>query len=232
MDTLHIYEVASGQQINREKTTLFFSKSTSLIDQEAITQFLQVPVLRSYEKYLGLPSFLGRSKCQSFAYIKERVWSKLQGWKERLLSQAGREVLLKAVVQAVPTYAMSCFRLPDRLCHELEGLMRRFWWGHGADKRKICCVSWKKLCQPKIGGEWASMSSRNSTWLSWASRCGDFFMQRILYCTKSSKENFFLWALFWRPSQILVVLMLGIAFVGQNRLLSRVCARELVMVLR
>jgi hypothetical protein len=66
---------------------------------------------------------------QSFAYIKDRVWSKLQGWRERLLSQAGREVLLKAIVQAIPTYSMSCFRLPDCLCSDLEGLMCRFWWG-------------------------------------------------------------------------------------------------------
>ena len=152
MDILHTYEAASGQKINREKTTLFFSKSTSRRDQEAIKHFLQVPTLRSYETYLGLPSFMGRSKVQSFAYIKERVWSKLQGWKERLLSQAGREVLIKVVVQGVPTFSMSCFRLPDRLCHDLEGLMRRFWWGHGKDKRKICWVSWKKLCKPKVGG--------------------------------------------------------------------------------
>lgn len=68
------------------------------------------------------------------------------------MSQAGREVLIKVVVQAVPTFSMSCFRLPDRLCHDLEGLMRRFWWGHGKDKRKICWVSWKKLCKPKVGG--------------------------------------------------------------------------------
>jgi hypothetical protein len=86
---------------------------------------------------------------QSFAYVKEQVWSKLQGWRERLLSQAGRKVLLKAVVQAIPTYSMSCFRLPDRLCSDLEGLMRRFWWGHSDEKKKICWISWKRLCQPK-----------------------------------------------------------------------------------
>jgi hypothetical protein len=127
LDVLTTYEHASGQKINRAKTTLFFSKSTSMADQEDIKNFFQVPALRSYETYLGLPSFMGRSKMQSFAYIKERVWSKIQGWKERLLSQAGREVLLKAVVQAVLAFSMSCFRLLDRLCQDLEGLMHQFW---------------------------------------------------------------------------------------------------------
>ena len=70
-----------------------------------------------------------RNKRASLNYIKERVWNKLQGWKEQLLSQVGREVLLKVVVQAIPTFAMSCFKLPVGLCHDIEMLIRKFWWG-------------------------------------------------------------------------------------------------------
>ena len=60
---------------------------------------------------LGLPTVVGKNKKASLNYIKERVWAKLQGCKEKLLSQPGREVLLKAVVQSIPTFAMSCFKL-------------------------------------------------------------------------------------------------------------------------
>ena len=70
-----------------------------------------------------------RNKRASLNYIKERVWNKLQGWKEQLLSQVGREVLLKVVVQAIPTFAMSCIKLPVGLCHDIEMLIRKFWWG-------------------------------------------------------------------------------------------------------
>lgn len=89
-----------------------------------IKEALGVPEIRSYEKYLGLPSLIGQRKKASFDYIKERVWQKLQGWEEKLLSSAGREILIKAVVQAIPTYTMSCFKLPVGLCNELESLIR------------------------------------------------------------------------------------------------------------
>ena len=102
-----------------------------------IKNTLRVEEIQSYEKYLGLPSLVKRNRKASFNYIKERVWKKLQGWEEKLLSQASREVLIKAVAQAIPTYTMNCFKLPIGLCNELEGLIRRFLWGQRGDRRKI-----------------------------------------------------------------------------------------------
>ena len=78
-DILSEYEVASSQKLNKDKTTLFFNKVTSQNTQESIINLLGVPEIKQYEKYLGLPSFVGREKKASFAFIKERVWSKLKG---------------------------------------------------------------------------------------------------------------------------------------------------------
>ena len=134
---LSIYEKGSGQKIKRDKTCIFFSSNTKPELQTRIQQVLVVLAIRQFEKYLGMPAFVGKAKKQSFIYIKERVWKKLQGWKEKLLSQASREVLIKSVIQAIPTYSMSCFKLPKGLIKDIEAMIRNFWWGCSGDSRKV-----------------------------------------------------------------------------------------------
>ena len=68
------YERASRQQLNKDKTTLFFSQAIPQVMQETIISMIGVPKIKQYEKYLGLPSFVGWSKKASLLYIKERVW--------------------------------------------------------------------------------------------------------------------------------------------------------------
>ena len=150
---LSFYEQASGQKLNKEKTTVFFSKATLEERKLEIIDPLGVSEVREYEKYLGIPVVVRRNKKASLNFIKERVWNKLQGWKEKLLSQAGREVLQKAVVQAIPIFAMSCFKLPSGLLKDIEMMIRKFWWGQRGDQRKIHWKNWDTLCKPKaLGG--------------------------------------------------------------------------------
>jgi hypothetical protein len=73
LQILSIYEAASGQQVNRDKTKLFFSKSTPTSVTTELINLLGVPAIQEYEKYLRLPSFVGRSRKESFIQIKERI---------------------------------------------------------------------------------------------------------------------------------------------------------------
>ena len=147
-----LYEAASGQQLNKTKTALFFSKNTPRALQEEIKTRFGAQVIRQHEKYLGLLSLMGRSKKNTFNDLKDKLGKKLSRWKEKLLSNAGKEILIKSVAQAIPSYTMSCFKLPDSLCNELAWMVRKFWWGQNNGVDKMAWLSWEKMCTPKECG--------------------------------------------------------------------------------
>ena len=149
---LDVYEQTSSQQLNREKTSLFFSHNTPQNVQNDIKQCFGVEVIQQHETYLGLSSLVGRSKQNTFRALKERLNNKLSGWKEKMLSQAGKEILIKSVAQAIPTYTMSVFKLPDTLCDEMTSMVHSFWWGQSNGTNKIAWLSWNKVCMPKKDG--------------------------------------------------------------------------------
>ena len=68
--------------------------------------------------------------------IKERICARMQGWKEKHLSQAGKEVMNKVMVQSIPAYSMGVFKLLVGLCKDIEAMICKFWWGSG-DSKKI-----------------------------------------------------------------------------------------------
>jgi hypothetical protein len=76
----------------------------------------------------------------------------MNGWQEKFLSHAGKEILLKAMLQAIPTYTMSVFQLPKTLCREINSLMAKLWWGHKENTSKIAWSSWPKLGRSRDSG--------------------------------------------------------------------------------
>jgi hypothetical protein len=120
---LENYENAYGQKLNKSKTSIFFSRNTSPEHQQEISRLSGFPATNKYEKHLRLPTLVGKSRSQAFNSIKDKVWSRLHNWKVKFLSQEWRKILLKAMVQAIPTYSMSIFQLQIALCKEINGMM-------------------------------------------------------------------------------------------------------------
>ena len=77
---------------------------------------------------------------------------KLARWKEKLLSLVGKEVLIKVVAQAIPTFTISCFKIPNSICDEFTSMVSQFWWGQKKEERKMVWLSWDKMCLPKEKG--------------------------------------------------------------------------------
>lgn len=138
---IQLYEGASGQRINLEKTEISASANVGELLFADLGDILGVQRVEAHKNYLGLPTIIGRSKKRVFSLILDRVQNKLKCWKEKTLSKAGKEILLKAVIQSIPTYTMSCFLLPMELCRNIERLMARFFWGSKEGERKHHWIS-------------------------------------------------------------------------------------------
>ena len=70
-----------------------------------VKQILGICIEAFTERYLGLPTAVGRITSGTFNHIGERSRGKMQGWSERGMACAAREVLLKSIVQAIPTFS-------------------------------------------------------------------------------------------------------------------------------
>lgn len=146
------YAAASGQIFNYDKSSMFFSGDISDSQMGTIKNIFQLHVVSRHEKYLGLPSMVGRNKKSFFKDIELRVMNKISSWNSKLFSSGGKEVLIKAVAQAVPAYAMSVFKLPRGLCEDIQQAIASFWWGSKKDQRHIHWARWERLCSAKGKG--------------------------------------------------------------------------------
>lgn len=78
--------------------------------------------------------------------MKDQLKQRIDNWSIRFLSQGGKKVIIKAILQAIPTYVISSFLLPKSLCDEMEGIIAKFWWQKGHGKKGIHWCSWKNIC--------------------------------------------------------------------------------------
>ena len=61
-------------------------------------------------------------------------------------------MLIKTIVQAIPTYTIGIFKIPMALCDTLNSTLAKYWWGQTKDEKKIHWINWKKLCNLKGRG--------------------------------------------------------------------------------
>ncbi|XP_010236635.1 uncharacterized protein LOC104584175 [Brachypodium distachyon] len=128
LDIIHRYERGTGQLINPAKCSMFFGKSCPEETKHEMRNTLQVVEVDFESKYLGLPTPEGR------------------------VNRRGKEVLIKAVAQALPTYVMGVFKLPFSVCEDLTQMTRNYWWGAENGKQKTHWMAWDKMIRPKRQG--------------------------------------------------------------------------------
>ncbi|KAL0285580.1 UNVERIFIED_CONTAM: hypothetical protein Scaly_2814500 [Sesamum calycinum] len=150
LEVLRIFGRAAGQEINFNKSSVVLAETHQAL-REGIQGTCRFVWRADMISILASLQWLVSPASQYFNLSETEFGTNL--WLERAyLSQAGKEVLIKAVAQAIPTYAMGCFRLPISLVKEIQSMVANYWW-HNGEAKKIHWLSWKKMCILKaLGG--------------------------------------------------------------------------------
>lgn len=138
-NVLNIYSRVSGQRINVAKSELLFSINVNDRRKHSISTILHMPICSIPCRYLDLLGSWKGSKCQALTWLKEKIWQKLHGWEETLLSHAGKEVLITILF----------FFLPKTFYHTITSMIAKFWWKNGGRYRGIHWRKWFLLKNPK-----------------------------------------------------------------------------------
>ncbi|KAL9668150.1 hypothetical protein QQ045_002525 [Rhodiola kirilowii] len=164
-ELLDEYECISGQGVNFSKSEIMTSRNLSDSLRNFIINCLGVNVVEYHTIYLGLPLQLSRRRSETFNGIFDKIHSKMQSWKSVTLSIGGRQVLIDAVLNAIPQYWLSSFLLPEEVIDKLHSNITEFWWQKAGGSRSVHWIKADKLRQSKEEG---GLGFLNFKWLNLA----------------------------------------------------------------
>lgn len=143
------YEAASGQKINKEKSTFLTSKRSSLTQNRVISSLTGLHHSSFPLKYLGCMIFKGRKRVSHFHHLVDKVDARLTGWMSNFLSMAGRLILINHVLAAIPLHVLAALDPPKQILQQIESKFARFFWGTSESQMKRHWCSWDRVARPK-----------------------------------------------------------------------------------
>ncbi|XP_019085523.1 PREDICTED: uncharacterized protein LOC109126439 [Camelina sativa] len=152
MEIIRNYGKASGQEVNLETSSIMFGKKVPPEIRNQLKSVIGISKEGGMGSYLGIPESLQGSKTKVFGYVKDRLDDRVNGWNAKLLSKAGKEIMIKSVALALPTHVMSCYKLPQELTSKLTSAISTFRWKSNDRARGLHWVAWEKLCKDKCEG--------------------------------------------------------------------------------
>lgn len=162
---LQLFGDASGLQTNLQKSCVIPIQCNTNI-MERVDSTLHCPVSAFPSNYLGLPISDKKLRKRDLLVWIEKIANKLPGWKAPLLSLAGRAVLVKAVLTAIPIYLLIALKVPKWFIRSIDKIRRNFLWKGRKEANGGCClVAWEKVMRPlDLGG----LGIHNLEIMSWA----------------------------------------------------------------
>ncbi|XP_026443841.1 uncharacterized protein LOC113343993 [Papaver somniferum] len=150
LEVIEEFSQCSGQVINFNKSSVYFSNNVSPSSAETLASILQVPIMDPKEKYLGLPFFIGRNERAHLSVLLENMDTRLSKWNASNLPEPGSTVMVKHVLNGIPFHYMISFKFPDQTIKDLISIQGKLWRRMNSNKGVV--ISWTNLSRDKEEG--------------------------------------------------------------------------------
>lgn len=138
----------ASQKVSLSKSHIYFSNNVSNIRKRNICRKMGINATNNLGRYLGFPLLHQGGNGNAFNFVVANIHGKLVGWKTKLLSRAGRLILLQAAAP-IADYYMQCHALPIKVYNAIDKAIPDFLWGSTVEKRKLHMVNWQTVTFPK-----------------------------------------------------------------------------------
>eukprot|EP00253_Pinus_taeda_P015607 PITA_15607 len=148
---LNDFSEASGTNINKSKSQIFFSHTQPVV-KLVVARILGFPIASLPSNYLGAPLTASAIKHSAWRRLLEKLEVRLNLWTYRSLNIASRVVLIKVLLQAMPLYLFSILAAPKWVLKRLRDLQRGFLGGNTSTNHKWAPIKWNTVCTTKEKG--------------------------------------------------------------------------------
>nr|GEV10586.1 hypothetical protein [Tanacetum cinerariifolium] len=169
---------------NIGKSTVLFGNVLENIKQQ-ILHILPFKVGKLPVTYLGVPLITKKIGINDCKCLIDIIKARVNSWKNKLVSYAGRLQLIASVLASMHIYWASAFRLPKAVIKDIDKVLKGYLWCNGEISKGKAKVSWKNVCKPKNEGGlgiknlgdwndallskhlWNVISNKDSLWVEW-----------------------------------------------------------------
>jgi len=147
--------VTTGIEVNSRKSSISSNLLGNAENLELRGMFrYHFKPLEEGLKYLGFHLKANDYRIADWKWLLEKLEAHLSLWSHKWLSRAGRLVLVKSVLEAIPVYWMSLSWIPKEILEKTRKICFKFLWSGKSDFFVHPWVRWERIVVPKALGGW------------------------------------------------------------------------------
>lgn len=145
------FELCSSLSVNLSKSRILsFNVDSEFLN--AASDYLACDVSPFPFQFLGIKIGCNPRRKSSWSLFISKLRNHLSSWKGKHLSLGGKVTLLNSVLNSIPLFTFSFYKLPKKVIQEIIKIQRKFLWNSQENLRRINWVAWSSICMSKVGG--------------------------------------------------------------------------------